>query len=287
LGLIIVPGLYSKVGGAERWLDLGIFKFQTSELSKIGIVFFLAKALSAPSLSITKSWGGLAFLFFVLSTVTFFLMLQPDFGTTVLIHLIFFAMIFVSGISRKLICIYGLVSVSLFSIAIVSAPYRIKRLIGFLDPWSNVSNEGFQIVQSFLAFKNGDLLGTGLGASKQKLYFLPEAHTDFILSVIGEELGFLGTSLVCLSFIIIAVCSFKIAFNQKSIYNKLLSFGLACILSFQACLNLGVVTGIFPTKGISLPFLSSGISSLITFFFIVFVLWKIEKHSFDQKSQPF
>lgn len=278
LSLILVPGLYRSVGGASRWLDLKFFRVQTSEFAKLALVFFLAKNLSRSKFNINKTTNIILPMLFLFSLL-FFLMLQPDLGTSVLITVVFFFILFVSGISRKFIAWGLFVFLSVFSFFVVSKPYRLRRIIGYLDPWSTSSNEGFQIVQSFLAFRNGGFGGIGLGSSKQKLYFLPEAHTDFILSVIAEELGFLGTFFICLSYFVVMVCSFKISLQQKDLYLKLLSFGCACMLSAQIAINLGVVTGVFPTKGMSLPFLSSGITSLVVSFIIISILAKIDQFS--------
>lgn len=277
LFLVLVPGLHTTAGGAARWLDLGLVRVQTSEPAKLAIVFFLASWLSSPRFDVNSFAKSLLPLLVVVGCAGYLLMLQPDFGTTFLIFFVFVCLLFVAGISRLLILYSTIVLVVFSSFAILSSPYRLRRIVGFLNPWENASNEGFQIVQSFLAFKNGGIVGTGLGGSKQKLHFLPEAHTDFILSVVGEEFGVLGTLLVCAAFFIICSCAFKITLQQQDLYKKFLSFGLACTISCQATLNLGVVTGALPTKGISLPFLSGGTASFVVSFLLIFILHKLSQ----------
>ena len=275
LMLVFIPGMYSKVGGALRWLNIGGIRIQPGEIAKVSMVFFLSKNLSRKGNSIHKFKEGLMPNFIVLGLFSALLLRQPDFGTTALLTLITFLMLYAAGISRKFLiitCSVGLISLAF---AVITAPYRLKRVLTFLDPWANVQKEGFQIVQSFLAFRNGGFLGVGLGYSKQKLFFLPEAHTDFILSVIAEESGFLGTSFVCLSFLIMIICGGYIAFNSKERHKQFLAFGLTCLIGIQSLFNIAVVMGMLPTKGITLPFLSSGLSSLLVFFFIVGVLARI------------
>lgn len=279
LSLILIPGAYSKVGGAYRWLNLAGLRIQPGEIAKIALVFFLAKNLDRPQSNINQFWQGLFPNIFIFTVFFTLLLLQPDFGTAVLLSVTFFLMLFAGGISKKHILGFMSCGILLFISAIVSAPYRIKRILSFLDPWSRIQSEGFQIVQSFLAFRNGGLWGVGLGSSKQKLFYLPEAHTDFILSVIAEESGFIGTVFIIFSFLIITLCGFKITRQLKNRHQKFLAFGLCCILTLQVLFNISVIMGILPTKGITLPFLSSGLSSLLVFFFITGVLARLGKES--------
>lgn len=279
LALVFIPGMYSKVGGARRWLHFGSFGIQPGELAKIAMIFFLAKNLSRKNCDLNNTMNGLLPNFLVLGLFAILLLRQPDFGTTALLTLLTFLMLYVAGISRKLlfysfsICVIGLIG------AVIAAPYRLKRILIFLDPWTNVQREGFQIVQSYLAFQNGGLLGVGLGSSKQKLFFLPEAHTDFILSVIAEESGFIGTLFVCLSLLLLTFCGGLITLGVKDRYKQFLAFGITCLISLQAILNIGVVMGMLPTKGMTLPFLSSGASSLLVFLFAIGVLARIGRES--------
>ena len=281
LMLILIPGTYVKVGGATRWLNLFGYTFQPSELAKVGLILFIAKNLARKSFNIKSFWYGIIPNFFFMVLFAFFLMLQPDFGTTALLGCITFSMLIVAGMSRRYIvyfCIFASLSTLL---AILAAPYRVKRILAFLNPWDQIKDGGFQIIQSYLAFQNGGFLGTGFGESKQKLFFLPEAHTDFIMSVIGEEIGFLGISLVVMSYLLLTYCTFQITKDQHDKFFRFLCFGFSLLISGQAIFNMGVVTGLLPTKGITLPFISNGSSSLLVFLGIIciFIVANRKQHS--------
>lgn len=272
LALILVPGAYAKVNGATRWLDLPFQRYQTSELAKIALILFLAKNLSRKSSRIESFWGGILPNVAFFGTYALFLMLQPDFGTTALLACITFCMLVVAGIAVKYTLAAMGAAIILFGSAIYMAPYRMKRMLAFIDPWDQIREGGFQIIQSYLAFQNGGFSGTGLGESKQKLFFLPEAHTDFILSVIGEELGLIGVSFVVACYGVLSFCCFQITKKQKEPFLRYCCFGLTLLISVQAIFNMGVVTGMLPTKGIPLPFISNGASSLFTFILAICIL---------------
>lgn len=263
LTLIFVPGVYTSGGGAARWISFGGFRFQTSECAKLALVFFLAKNLSRPGFDIRRLRTGILPNILVFSAFALLLMKQPDFGSTVLMGLVMFSMLFVAGLDWKLIFGSALLSVAAVAAAIAVAPYRLARLTSFLDPWAEIKRGGFQIIQSYLAFQNGGLLGLGLGESRQKLFFLPEAHTDFILAVLAEELGFLGVTFLCLAFSYYCFLGFRIAFLQVNPFRRYLAFGLTATVGFQGAINMAVAMGMLPTKGIPLPFISSGASSLL------------------------
>ena len=178
--LIYVPGAYSKVGGATRWLNIVGIRFQPGELTKIALVFFLAKNLSRKNTNINDFWRGVFPNFLILALVALLLLKQPDFGTAALLTVITVLMLYVAGMSRRVLLATTCIGISTLAAAVIVSPYRVKRVLAYLDPWNNVQHEGFQIIQSYLAFRNGGLWGLGLGSSKQKLFFLPEAHTDFI-----------------------------------------------------------------------------------------------------------
>ena len=285
LGLILIPGAYTKVGGATRWLNLPFIRFQTSELAKIALILFLAKNLSRETFNIKSFQKGVIPNIIFFATFAFFLMLQPDFGTTALLGAITICMLIVSGLAGRYIIGAGISALALMGAAIIVAPYRMKRILAFLNPWDQIKEGGFQIIQSYLAFQNGGLLGQGIGESKQKLFFLPEAHTDFILSVIGEEMGFMGVSLVVLAYSLLTFCAFKVTKSQTDRFYKYTCFGLSLLISLQAIFNMGVVTGLLPTKGIPLPFISNGSSSLLTFMGVVCILIIANKHSHFKETK--
>ena len=276
LSLLFVPTLGIKAGLATRWVSIFGFNFQPAELARLAVIFYLARNLSRPTCNLQQArylWQSLL----PPALICALIMLQPDFGTVFLLVTTCCAMLFVAGLSRRYLVLFGSALLVFVASAIAIAPYRFKRLVSFLDPWSQVSEGGFQIIQSYLAFQNGGMLGAGLGESKQKLFFLPEAHTDFILSVVGEELGLLGVFFVWGLFLYICYLGFKIAALVKDQFHKFLAFGFAFLITSQALLNMGVVTGLLPTKGLPLPFVSSGSSALLIFFVAIGVLARLAK----------
>lgn len=276
LSLLFVPALAIKAGLATRWLSIFGFNFQPAELARLAIIFYLARNLSRPTCNLQQArylWQSLL----PPALICTLIMLQPDFGTAFLLVTTCCAMLFVAGLSRRYLVLCGGALAVFVATAISIAPYRFKRLASFLDPWAQVSDGGFQIIQSYLAFQNGGVLGAGLGESKQKLFFLPEAHTDFILSVIGEELGLVGVLFVWSLFFYICYLGFKIAALVKDQFHKFLAFGISFLITSQALLNMGVVTGLLPTKGLPLPFISSGSSALLVFFIAIGILARLAK----------
>lgn len=276
LSLLFVPSLAIKAGLATRWVSIFGFNFQPAELARLAVIFYLARNLSRTTCNLQQArylWQSLL----PPAIICTLIMLQPDFGTVFLLVTTCCAMLFVAGLSRRYLVLFGGALVVFAATAIAITPYRFKRLVSFLDPWSQVSEGGFQIIQSYLAFQNGGLLGAGLGESKQKLFFLPEAHTDFILSVVGEELGLLGVFFVWGLFLYICYLGFRIAALVKDQFHKFLAFGFSFLITSQGLLNMGVVTGLLPTKGLPLPFVSSGSSALLIFFVAIGVLARLAK----------
>lgn len=277
LGLIFVPGMYSKINGAERWLNLPLVGGQPSELAKLALILFLAKSLARPSSDMNRFTHGVLPNLLVYGTITGLLLVQKDLGTPALLFLVMGAMLLVAGVSRRLVVGAIVAGVLGISAAIIAEPFRMARITAFLDPWSTMQSGGFQIIQSFLAFNNGGLFGAGLGASKQKLFFLPEAQSDFILAVIAEELGLFGVLLVLSLFAYLGYVGFRIAGLQRDPYRKFLAFGLTTVLTLQAALNMGVTMGLLPTKGMPLPFISSGTSSLLVYLALTAILARLAR----------
>ena len=284
LSLLMIPALTVKVGIASRWLNIMGLKFQPAELAKLALVFFLAKNISRPNCDLQKPtclWQNIL----PIALVCTLIMLQPDFGTAFLLVCTCFCMFYVAGLNHRYVACFFLTAIIFVAISISVSPYRFKRLVSFLDPWSQLTEGGFQIVQSYLAFQNGGLLGTGLGESKQKLFFLPEAHTDFIFSVIAEELGLLGVFFVWSVFLFICYLGFKVAWLAKNRFHRYLAFGITTMITAQALFNMGVVTGLLPTKGLPLPYVSSGSSSLLVFFIAIGVLARLAKECQNTKRR--
>lgn len=284
LALIFVPGMYSKVGGASRWLNLPFIGGQPAELAKLAVVLFLAKNLSRPQSDMASFSKGILPNVLVFLAVAALLLVQKDLGTPVLLFAVTFFMLFAAGVSRKLILGGLLAFLAAIAGAVIAEPYRVARVMSFLDPWAAVKGSGFQIIQSFVAFQNGGLLGAGLGESKQKLFFLPEAHTDFILAVIGEELGLVGVGVVCLGFVTLCWIGFKIVDQQKVPYRRFLAFGLTLLIALQCTINMGVTMGLLPTKGMPLPYISSGNSSLLVFLLVSAILARLGRDAAGEPS---
>jgi len=279
LALIFVPGAYSVGGGAARWLHLGGVSFQPAELAKLTLIMFLARNLGRQNCDLRKFWSGVFPNLAAFGAFALCLMKQPDFGSTVLMGSLTVVMLFIAGLPFRYLAIMAATSVAGMVAAVLAAPYRMARLLSFLDPWAEVRGGGFQIIQSYLAFKNGGLLGTGLGESRQKLFFLPEAHTDFILSVIGEELGLAGILLVCGLFLFMSLIGLEISLRQRTRYRTLLGVGCTALIFGQSALNMGVTMGLLPTKGMPLPFVSSGASSLVVFLAVTGILARLARES--------
>lgn len=264
LVLLFVPGFGHRVGGASRWLPLlGGFSFQPSELVKFSLVAYMAYSMAKKGSDMESFSKGLLPHLLMAGLFMLLILLQPDLGTAVIIGSWLMIVLFVGGVRfwqiLSLLCLSSLVVWQL----IVHAEYRMQRWLAFLDPWEDPYGIGFQIIHSFLAFGSGGILGSGLGNSKQKLFYLPEAHTDFVLSIVGEELGFLGVAVIIILFGVLIMRGIKVALEARDLYSSYLAFGLICLLGLQAAINMGVVMGLLPTTGLTLPFISYGGSALV------------------------
>lgn len=264
--------LGAQVNGAKRWLKVGPFTVQPMEFAKIALVIYLAWFFSNKK-ELAKTFSvGVIPPFAVTGALCILVLLQPDFGGAVVLCMLLFLMCLVGGTRM----IYLVISLAMATGAgwmlIISSPYRSRRLLAFLDPFKDALDTGYQLVQSLYALGSGRFWGEGLGAGKQKLFFLPEAHNDFIVAVIGEELGFVGVSLVFILFGILLWRAFTIAWSQQLLENRYLAFGVTSILSLGAILNMAVVLGTAPPKGVPMPFLSYGGSSLMLSYACIGVL---------------
>ncbi len=260
---IYIPKIGFSAGGARRWVRLGPLAFQPSEPAKLSVIFFLAYSLSAKAEKIkTFSAGFLPTMIFP-GIVILLIMLEPDFGTAVTLASIVIIMNFIAGVRLRYLLGLGLAAVPFIYIVIHKFAYMMNRMRIFADPWKDPEGKGFQMVQSFLAFGSGGLHGVGLGEGKQKLFYLPEAHTDFILSVIGEELGLIGVGTVIFLYIVFLYCGVRIALKAKDLHGTYLVLGLTLMVVLQAAVNMAVVMGLLPPKGLPLPFISYGGTSLV------------------------
>jgi cell division protein FtsW len=276
--LIWVPHLGIRAGGAVRWLNLGLFSFQVSEMVKVALILFLAHFLTEKANHIREFREGMLVPLGIMGTLVGLILLQPDFGTTVIIALITFLMIFLAG--GRIVHLAGLAALFL-PIALwllLHKSYRLARLTAFLDPWKDPRHSGFQIIQSLIAFGSGGTFGVGIGDGMQKLFYLPEPHTDFILSVIAEESGFIGVGLILLLYIILIVRGLVISLKAPDLFGNLLAAGLTMMLALEAFINIAGVMGLIPLKGLALPFLSYGGTSLMMSLAAVGILLNISSY---------
>jgi cell division protein FtsW len=284
LVVVLVPGLGGSAGGASRWIALPAgFRFQPSEMAKIALILFMAYSLEKKGERVRALGAGFVSYMIVLVLLLLLLLKQPDLGTAVTLFLVAFAMLFVAGVRLSYIVSVILLSLPFLYYLVAGVAYRRRRFMAFLDPWQDPRNSGFQIIQSWLALGSGGLFGQGLGAGKQKLFYLPEAHTDFILAVIGEELGFVGVTVIISLFAVLVQRTLCIAMAARDTFGRFLALGIGVLVGIEAVFNIGVVTGLFPTKGLALPFVSYGGSSLVVSLFAMGVLLSISSETNDRK----
>lgn len=261
--------------GATRWIELGGFSFQPSEPAKLAVIFYLAYSLDKKQANIKSFEIGILPHLITCGVVLALIMLEPDFGTCMVLAAILGLMMFLAGVKLSHLAALVAAALPFFGLVMVAATYRVKRLMTFLDPWADPMGDGFQIIQSWVAFAGGGLPGAGLGNGLQKIYYLPEAHTDFIFAVIGEELGFIGVMAILALFAALVYRGLRVAERAPDLFGCLLGLGLTSLIGLQALINMMVVTGLLPTKGLTLPFLSFGGTSLIISMSMVGVLLNI------------
>lgn len=263
LVLVLIPGVGSVRNGSRSWFGIGPFGIQPSEAAKLGLIIFVSKYLSNNENEVKNIKKGVLPILALTLFMFFIILLQPDFGTGSVLVMSILGLLFVGGVDIKFFLKMGLVGVFGVVGLIIAAPYRLARILSFVDPWRDPLGSGFQIIQSLYAIGPGGLLGMGFGNSIQKHFYLPEPQTDFIFSIISEEFGFMGVVIVVTLFLTIIISCFTIILNAKNLFAKYLAFGITFQFSFQALLNLMVVVGLIPVTGVTLPFLSYGGSSLL------------------------
>ncbi len=267
LGLLVVvlfPEIGKEVGGGRRWLSIWGFSFQPSEFCKYMLVIYMAHFLFKKQDSMDSFRIGIFSPLLAGGAYVGLILAGPDLGTSFLVLAILFIMLFVGGTKLRYLLGIGVGSVGLLALAIIKEGYRMERVTSFLDPWKDPLGSGYQAVQSFMAFGLGGIYGSGLGNSSQKLLFLPQAHTDFIFSIIGEEFGFIGViTLIALFLMILGRCV-RISMRTEDLFSRYMVFGFTALITLQAALNMGVAVGLFPTTGLTLPLVSYGGSSLVS-----------------------
>jgi cell division protein FtsW len=267
LALVLVPGIGREVNGARRWLPLGIVNLQPSELMKLGVVLYAADYAVRKHALLHSFRRGLLPMLGVMLVVGWLLLREPDFGAFVVICAVAMAILFLAGMNGRWFAALAALATIGFALLVISSPYRVQRIFGFMDPWADAFGRGYQLSHALIAFGRGEWLGVGLGASVEKLHYLPEAHTDFLLAVVAEELGFAGVALVVAAFawlVLRALAIGRRAADLERPFNALVAQGVAVWLGVQAFINMGVNMGVLPTKGLTLPFMSFGGSALVT-----------------------
>jgi cell division protein FtsW len=279
LGVLILPGMRREIGGSSRWLKLASFSFQPAELAKLALVIYLARSLTRKDGRMKEFTVGFLPHVIVLGVMFLLVLKQPDFGTGIFFASVVFIMLFVAG--TRLVFLGGAVGAVLpvLIYLAVKADYRWERLVAFWDPWKDPGGAGFQIIQSFLAFGAGKIFGVGLGEGRQKLFYLPEVHTDFIFSVVGEELGLIGVTVLVALFVLLIIRAFQVSLRAPDLFGTYLSLGITVLVAIQTLLNMGVVMGLLPTKGSTLPFISYGGTSLMVNLMAVGILLNIHSQS--------
>jgi cell division protein FtsW len=279
LVLVLIPGFGREVNGARRWLALPVISVQPSELVKLAAVLYAAD-YTARKHAVMKSFKkGLLPMLAVMLLVSWLLLREPDFGALIVIAITAFGILFLGGMNgRHFAALLGMLAAG-SALLIVSSPYRMQRIFGFMDPWADPLGRGYQLSHALIAFGRGEWLGVGLGASIEKLHYLPEAHTDFLLAVIAEELGFAGVALVIALFVWIVARAFAIgrqATQNERHFASLVAQGIGIWIGFQALVNMGVNMGLLPTKGLTLPLMSYGGSGLLVNFVALAILLRID-----------
>jgi cell division protein FtsW len=287
--LVVVLAVGKSVNGASRWIPLGLFNLQPAEVAKLSLFIFMAGYLVRKQDEVRKTFfGGFGKPILVFGAFAVLLLGQPDLGTVVVMLVTLFGMLFIAGAKLSQFIALMVAGIAAVVGLIVIEPYRVRRVTSFWEPWNDPFGSGYQLTQSLMAFGRGDWMGQGLGNSVQKLEYLPEAHTDFVFAVLAEELGFVGVTLVLIlifSLVLKAILIGKKAFENDQLFSGYLAFGIGIWFAFQTLVNVGAASGIVPTKGLTLPLISYGGSSLIVMSVAVSILLRIDHECRIQKKQ--
>lgn len=286
LVLVLLPGIGREVNGSQRWISLAGFNVQPSEFAKLGFIVYLAGYISEHQKNLVATWDAFLKPLAILGGLTLLLLLEPDFGAVVVLGVAAMGMLFLSGVPSLRFLLVGLVAVILAAIVAVAQPYRVARLMSFIDPWQDQFGGGYQLTQSLIAFGRGGVDGVGLGNSVQKLFYLPEAHTDFVFAVTAEEFGLIGTLVIVSLFAAVCFRIFTIAnrlLQKGQIFSGQLTMGIGLVIATQAFINMGVNMGLLPTKGLTLPFVSYGGSSLLVSAVMLGLVLRAEKEAMNSK----
>jgi cell division protein FtsW len=279
LVLVLFPGIGREVNGSQRWISLHFATLQPSELMKLAVVLYAADYTVRKAAHMDSLRKGFLPMFVVMLVVGWLLLREPDFGAFVVITVIAMGILFLGGMNWRLFAGLFMLLLAGFVLLIVTSPYRLQRIVGFMDPWADAYGRGYQLSHALIAFGRGEWLGVGLGASVEKLFYLPEAHTDFLLAVIAEELGFLGVVAIIAGFAWIVMRAFVIGRRATSLeryYPALVAQGMGLWIGVQAIINIGVNTGMLPTKGLTLPLVSFGGTALVSICCAIAILLRVD-----------
>lgn len=278
LVLVLIPHVGVDIAGTRRWFRVGGFTFQPAEFMKIAMVIYMAHSLSKKGERVKAFSVGIVPHMMVLGFTLLLILMQPDFGTSMAIAAVVFIMLFTAGARLTHLLSLVLLSLPAIYMLVFRVAYRRRRIMAFLNPWDDPQNVGFQIIQSFLAFGNGGLFGVGLGDGRQKMFYLPESFTDFIFSTIAEETGLIGILIIMALFVTFIVRGLQMSLRMKDPFGRYLALGLTSVIGLQAFINMAVVMGLLPNKGLPLPFISYGGSSIMTTLIGVGILLNISSH---------
>ena len=284
--LVLIPHIGVTSNGARRWFRLLGFSLQPSEFLKIALILYLADFLERRRETLSDLRHTVMPALVVLGLCSGLVLKQPDLGTAVTLAMIAFLLFFAVGFRLRHMATLVLAALPALAYAMLAKPYRRRRILAFFHPWDDPRGVSFQIIQSFLALGSGGLFGVGLGRSQQKLFYLPQSHTDFIFSIIGEELGFVGTVAVVLLFAVFIFSGMVVVFRSKNLYSQLVSLGLVGLIGLEVLINIGVTLGALPTKGLSLPFISYGGSALLANMIALGFLWNISRQALEREQGP-
>jgi cell division protein FtsW len=288
LGVVLIPGVGHTVNGSTRWLNFGLFTFQISEVSKLFLIIYLSGYLIRRAEEVQTNTMGFLKPMFIMAFASGLLILEPDFGAATVLLLTGLGLMFLGGVRFGQFILFVSGTLAIMVILAISSPYRMARITSFLDPWADPFNSGFQLTQSLIAIGSGGWFGSGLGGSIQKLFYLPEAHTDFLFAIYAEEFGLVGTVILISLYAVFALRCFsigKMALLGQQAFGAYLAYGVGLLITLQAIINIGVNMGALPTKGLTLPFISYGGNSILTMSFAVGLVLRVYKE-FKQAGSP-
>jgi len=278
LAVVLIPGVGHTVNGATRWLNFGLFTFQVSEIAKLFLIIYLSGYLLRRGGEVQTNTMGFIKPMLVLAIASGLLLLEPDFGAAAVLLMTGLGLIFLGGVRFGQFLLFVIGTLCIMGLLAVSSPYRLARITSFLDPWADPFNSGFQLTQSLIAIGSGGWFGAGLGGSVQKLFYLPEAHTDFLFAIFAEEFGFVGQVCLIAVFGLFALRCFriaKLALQRDQAFGAYLAYGVGLLITLQAAINIGVNMGALPTKGLTLPFVSYGGNSILSMSFAVGLVLRV------------